>query len=54
MPRLAQLRALTRELLILHPVRDDAVLPQPAHLVGLVVLEVALEPLDMAVALALK
>src|SRR5690348_16540719 len=40
-----------RELLILHPVRDDAVLPQPPHLVRLVVLEVALEPLDVAVAL---
>ena len=31
--------------------RDDAVLAEPAHLVGLVVLEVALEPLDVAVAL---
>ena len=31
--------------------RNDAVLPQPPHLVGFVVLEVALEPFDVAVAL---
>src|SRR3989304_5568877 len=42
---------LPRKLLILQPVRDDAVLPQPPHFVFLVVLEVAFEPLDVAVAL---
>src|SRR5689334_18002009 len=40
-----------RKLLILQPVRNDRVRAQPAHLVGFVILEVALEPLDMAVAL---
>src|SRR3954471_3151787 len=40
-----------RQLLVLHPMRDDAVLPQPAHLVLFIVLEIALEPFDMAVAL---
>ena len=42
---------LARELLVLDPVRDAGNLRQPPHLVGLVVLEVALEPFDMAVAL---
>jgi hypothetical protein len=32
-------------------VRNDAVLPQPSHLVFLVILEIALEPFDMAVIL---
>src|SRR5262245_44570389 len=41
----------TRELLVLDPVRDGGVRAEPPHLVGLVVLEVALEPLDVAVAL---
>src|SRR5437870_2981389 len=40
-----------RELLILDPVRDDRIRAEPAHLVLLVVLIVALEPLDMALAL---
>src|SRR5689334_8135188 len=40
-----------REFLVLDAVRDGGVGAEPAHLVGLVVLEVALEPLDMAVAL---
>ncbi len=31
--------------------RDDAVLAEPAHLILLVIPEVALKPLDMAVAL---
>src|SRR3954470_14764375 len=39
-----------RQLLVLHAMRNDAVLAEPAHLVLLVVLEVALEPFDMAVA----
>jgi hypothetical protein len=30
--------------------RNDAVLPEPAHLVLLVILKVALEPFDVAVA----
>src|SRR6202162_5062298 len=37
-----------RELLVLDPVRDRRIRPQAAHLVGLVVLEVAFEPLDVA------
>src|SRR3569832_392988 len=40
-----------REFLVLEPVRNDAVGTEPAHLVLLVVLEVALEPFDVAVAL---
>jgi hypothetical protein len=32
-------------------VRNDAVLAQPSHLVLLVILEIALEPFDVAVAL---
>ena len=43
--------ALATELLVLDPVRDDRIHAEPAHLVLLVVLEVALEPFDMAVAL---
>src|ERR1700704_2964484 len=43
--------ALTRELLVLDPVRDGGIRAEPAHLVGFVVLEVALEPLDMALPL---
>src|SRR5271169_2191504 len=39
-----------RQLLVLHPMRDDGILTQPAHLVLLIVLEVAFEPFDMAVA----
>src|SRR6266700_7335193 len=39
------------QLLVLHAMRDDGVLPQPAHLVLLVVLEVAFEPFDVAVVL---
>ncbi len=42
--------ALPGKLLVLQPVRDDAVGAEAAHLVLLVVLEVALEPLDMALA----
>jgi len=42
---------LSAELLVLDPVRDDGVGPQPPHLVRLVVLEIALEPFDVAVAL---
>src|SRR6201996_3904045 len=41
---------LPRQLLVLDPVRDDGVLAEPAHLVFFVVLEIALEPFDMAVA----
>src|SRR5690348_3726024 len=40
-----------RELLVLEPVRDDRIRAEPAHLVRFVILEVALEPLHMAVAL---
>src|SRR5882724_9683605 len=40
----------TRQLLVLHPMRNDAVLPEAAHLVFFVVLEIALEPFDMALA----
>src|SRR6202000_3472619 len=43
--------ALSRQLLILHPVRDGRVLAEPAHLVLLIILEITLEPFDMAVAL---
>src|ERR1700680_2478714 len=39
------------QLLVLHPMRDDRILPQPPHLVLLIVLEIAFEPFDMAVAL---
>ena len=42
---------LPAELLVFEPMRDHGILPEPAHLVGFVVLEVALEPLDVAVAL---
>src|SRR6185369_1034474 len=41
---------LSAELLVLDPMRDDGVRTEPPHLVLLVVLEVALEPFDMAVA----
>ncbi len=37
--------------LVLHPVRNDRVLAEPAHLVLFIILEVALEPFDVAVAL---
>jgi hypothetical protein len=30
--------------------RNDAVLPEPAHLLGFVILEITLEPFDVAVA----
>src|SRR5882672_11444849 len=40
-----------RQLLVLHAVRDDAVLAEPAHLVFLLVLGVAFEPFDMSDAL---
>ena len=43
-------RTLPAELLVLQPVRNDAVLAEPAHLVLLIVLEIALEPFNMAVA----
>src|SRR5712671_8081588 len=43
--------ALTGKLLVFDAVRDGRIRAQPAHLVGLVVLEVALEPFDVAVAL---
>src|SRR5215475_13381982 len=39
-----------RQLLVLHAVRNDAVLAEPAHLVLFIVLEIAFEPFDMAVA----
>src|SRR4051812_40157227 len=39
-----------RQLLVLHAVRNDAVLAETAHLVLFVVLEVAFEPFDMALA----
>jgi len=42
---------LSRKLLVLQPVRNDAVGAEPAHLVLLVVLEVALKPFDVALAL---
>ena len=45
---------LPRQFLVLHAVRDDRVLAEPAHLVLLVILEVALEPFDMAVAFERK
>src|ERR1700761_3177203 len=41
----------SRQLLILHPVGDNRVLSEPTHLVLFIILEVALEPFDMAVAL---
>jgi hypothetical protein len=41
---------LARKLFILQPVRHDGVLAEPPHLVLLVILEIALEPFDMAVA----
>src|SRR6185437_3738006 len=41
---------LPRQLLVLDPVRNDGVLAEPAHLVPFIVLEIALEPFDMAVA----
>src|SRR5947209_7517969 len=40
-----------RQLLVLHAMRDRGVLAEATQLVFLVVLEVALKPLDMAVAL---
>src|SRR3954471_4318774 len=40
-----------RQLLVFHAMRDDGVLSQPAHLVLFIVLEIALEPLDVAFAL---
>jgi len=39
-----------REFLVFDPLRDDRIRAQTAHLVLLVVLEIALEPLDVAVA----
>src|SRR3954449_5464804 len=39
-----------RQLLVLYPVRDDGVLTQPAHLVLFIILEIAFEPFDMALA----
>src|SRR5882724_3232700 len=39
-----------RQLLVLHAMRDDGILPEPAHLVFFVVRETAFEPFDMAVA----
>src|ERR1700709_1572188 len=44
-------RRLPRQLLVLCPVRDDGILPQPSHLVLFVILEIAFEPFDMAVVL---
>src|SRR5882757_6457723 len=43
-------RGSPRQFLVLHAVRNDAVLAEPAHLVLFVVLEVAFEPFDMALA----
>jgi len=48
---LDELNTSPRELLILDPLRLHRVRPQPADLVGLVLLEVAFEPLDMGLAL---
>src|SRR5215470_9135533 len=48
---LAHRDALAGELLVLDPMRDRGVGSEPAHLVLLVVLVVALEPLDVAIAL---
>src|SRR3954453_1754402 len=42
---------LARELLVFDAMGNGRVGPQPAHLVLLVILEIALEPLDVAVAL---
>src|SRR5262249_25511248 len=39
-----------RQLLVLHAMRDDAVLAEPAHFVLFIILEVAFKPFDMAVA----
>src|SRR5579883_546003 len=47
----ALLRRSPREFLVLDPMWDGGIRAEPAHLVGLIVLEVALEPLDVAVAL---
>src|SRR5438045_7585954 len=33
-----------RQLLVLHPMRDDGILTEPSHLVFLIVLEIAHEP----------
>src|SRR5579863_2108147 len=41
---------LARELLVFDPLRNDGVCAQPPHFVFLVVLEIALEPFDIAVA----
>src|SRR6478609_6019199 len=41
---------LPRQLLVLHPMRDDAVLAEPPHLVLFIILEIALEPFDIAFA----
>src|SRR5271169_5571016 len=38
------------QLLVLHPMRYDGILAQPPHLVLFVILEIAFEPFDMAVA----
>src|ERR1700741_3864878 len=46
----AKASALPRQFLVLHPVRDDGILAEPPHLVLFVILEVAFEPFDMAVA----
>src|SRR5690348_11670695 len=37
------------QFLVFHPMRDDAVLAEPSHLVLLVILKIALEPFDVAV-----
>jgi len=47
MPR-RRAQELPRKLLVLQPMRNNGIRPQPPHLVGLVVLEVALEPFDVA------
>src|ERR1700726_2098964 len=39
-----------RQLFVLHAMRDDGILAQPAHLVFFIILEIAFEPFDMAVA----
>src|SRR5262245_26339146 len=44
------IKSLARELFIFDPLRNDCLYTEPPHLVFLVVLEIAFEPFDMAVA----
>src|SRR5262249_28258180 len=47
----AMTRSSSAELLVLQPMRDDRIRAQAAHLVGFVILEVALEPFYVTIAL---